>query len=174
MGGDVGIPVGATGAQVGAHAVHTWEKKQSYKQLHESTLRGSIVLDNGVREVGPNNAVLLTLSEDDAAASSVVTDFRASVLLERKNNTDIFTAKVKKGRAFFLYNVFRGIRDITPFRPTNDPVRFQPGTPYLRQATQAPAYEARLSTHIEETELTAGKLAEVAGVLSSTVLTTQV
>ncbi|KAJ4385270.1 hypothetical protein N0V93_010331 [Gnomoniopsis smithogilvyi] len=136
IGGNVDMPAGSPIVTVGGHFVRSWEKKKSFIQKRCSKLTGSIFTDFTAREHGPPNAVLLTLSEDDAAGTSVVAECRASILLERKNETDVFTAKVKmEAQANFLYNVTRTVRDITPFAPANDPVRFKPGMQYLRPHT---------------------------------------
>jgi hypothetical protein len=173
VGGDIGAPVSA-GVQLGAHVARTWEKKTRYSQSHRATLTGSIVLDMKVREYGPKNAVRLTLFEDDAAESGIITDFRAAVLLQRRNDTDVFTAKVRMtGTAHFLYNIFRGFRNVTPFSPANDAVRFKPGVQYLRPPTFHPKLEANLSVEINETDISADKLEKVAGVLGSTALVMQ-
>ncbi|KAK0667486.1 hypothetical protein QBC41DRAFT_395920 [Cercophora samala] len=170
-GGDVGVPIGAGGPQVGVHALRSWEKKQSYSTLHTSKLTGSIVLDFDVRESGPKNAVRLTLSEDEVAASGLVTDLRVAVLLHRQNDDDIFTASVKiKGRGNFLYNRFRGIRDFCHFAPANDPVRFKPGVQYIRPPTLHPTMEASLAADIDKNELRAEQLQRIAGAWGSTAI----
>ncbi|OHF04299.1 hypothetical protein CORC01_00638 [Colletotrichum orchidophilum] len=172
VGGNVDIPAGAPVVTVGAHFVRSWEKKKLFSRKRSSKLTGSIFLDFSVREHGPSNAVLLTLSEDDAAATSVVAEFRAAVLLERKNDTDVFTAKVKMtGKADFLHKATRTVRDVTPFAPANDPVRFKPGIQYLRPPTGSTAIGGNLSAKIADTELSADKLEGLAGLLSTTALT---
>lgn len=170
VGGNVDVTAGAP-VTAGGHVVRSWEKKQSFSRKSSSKLTGSIFLDFSVREYGPPNAVLLTLSEDNKAEDGVVADFWAAVLLERKNDTDVFTAKVTmKGKANFLHNVGRLVRDITPFAPANDPVRFKPDTPYLRPPTGgSTALAGNLSTEIAESDLSADKVAGFAKLLGLTV-----
>lgn len=169
---EVGTDVtGGTVVQAGAHTILRWERTKSFNKSDKSTLTGSIVLDTDVRYTGSNNAVRLTISENRAAASGVVTDFRTAVLLRRKNDTDTFLATVKmKGKANFLYNFFRGVRDISGFSPPNGPVRFKPGVQYLRPPTLGDVMEAKLAEEIETNELNAAKLDGLAGVLGTTVL----
>lgn len=172
VGGNADVPAAAPVVTVGGHVVRSWEKKKSFSRKRSSKLTGSIFLDFSVREHGPPNAVLLTLSEDDAAGTSVVAEFRAAVLLERKNDTDVFTAKVKmRGKANFLYNVTRTLRDVTPFAPANDPVRFKPGIQYLRPPTGSTALGGNLSAKIADIELSAEKLADLAELLGTNALT---
>ena len=171
-GGNADVPAGAPVVTVGGHVVRSWEKKRSFSRKRSSKLTGSMFLDFSVREHGPLNAVLLTLSEDDAAATSVVAEFRAAVLLERKNDINVFTAKVKmSGKANFLYNAIRAVRDVTPFAPANDHVRFKPGVQYLRPPTGNAALGGNLSAKVTDTELSADKLEGLAGLLGTTALT---
>lgn len=172
VGGNADVPAGAPVVTVGGHVVRSWERKKAFSRKRSSKLTGSIFLDFSVREHGPPNAIRLTLSEDDAAGSSVVAEFRAAVLLERKNDTDVFTAKVKmRGKANFLYNFTRTVRDVTPFAPTSDPVRFKPGIQYLRPPTGSTALGGNISEKVEESELSADKLVGLAGLLDTSVLT---
>lgn len=170
--GEAGADV--TGGQVlqgGAHTVRRWERTERFKRSEKSTLTGSITLDTSVRYTGSNNAIRLTISENHAASSGIVTEFRAAVLLRRKNDVDLFTASVKmKAKADFRYNFFRGIRDISGFSPPNAPVRFQPGVQYLRPATSDNVMEARLAEAVDANNLHASKIGELAGVLTTTVL----
>lgn len=160
-------------AQGGTKAALTWERTHAFSKSDKSTLTGSIVLDTNVRYSGPKNAVRLTITENRAAGSGVVTDFRAAVLLTRKNDDDIFVATVKmKAKGNFSYNFFRGIRDLSGLSPPNDPVRFQPGVQYLRPPTLGDAMEAKLAEEVDANKLNAAKLDGLAGVLATTVLTT--
>ncbi|KAI0437935.1 hypothetical protein F4803DRAFT_536873 [Xylaria telfairii] len=164
---------GVTGAQGGGHIVRKWERKLSYNKLERARLTGSIVLDTSIRRYGRNNSVRLTLREDTKAASGLITDLRAAVLLRRINNTDRFTATVDiKAKAHFSYNVIRGVRDICRFSSGNDPVIFKPGVQYLRSVSLGDFLESRLQAEVDEHNLTAIKLDEFAGVLGSTTLTT--
>ncbi|KAH6636433.1 hypothetical protein F5144DRAFT_567462 [Chaetomium tenue] len=174
VGGDAGVPLGGTGAQLGTHAVRTWERTESFNRTNRATLTGSIILDTTRRDWGDNNAMTLTLCEDEKAESSIVTDLRAAVLLERQNDTDIFTAKVDmKAKGHFAYDILRGIRNLSRFSPANDPVRFKPGVQYIRRRTLHPAFEAKLGVEIDEQKLSVDHLEKVAGVLGSTVLATE-
>lgn len=172
-GGEAGADVtGGTVVQAGGHATLKWERKQGYKKTDRSTLTGSIVLDTSIREYGPNNAVRLTINENASVESGLVTDFRAAVLLTRKNDKDRFRATVKiKAKGNFLYNAIRGLRDISGLSPPNDPVKFKPRVQYLRPATLAGFLEEKLAEEIDENNLNAAKLDGLAGVLSTTVLT---
>lgn len=175
VGGNVDVPAGGPLVALGGHVTRSWEKKKSYDQRHISKLKGSIFLDFSVREHGPPNAIRLTLSEDTAAGTSVVAEFRAAVLLNRKNDTDVFVAKVgMKGKADFMYNLTRAVRDVTPFAPANDPVRFRPGIQFLRSPTGSTVRGGNLSADIADTELSADKLEGLAGLLTTTTLTVEV
>ena len=168
-GGNVGSPQGGGQARV------KWEKKRTYKKSDRATLTGSIILDMSVRESGPNNAVRLTINENATATSGLVTDFRAAVLLRRKNETGRFLSFVKiKAEGNFLYHVARGLRDLSGNSPPNDPVIFKPGIQYLRPATLARFMEEGLAEDIDVTKLTAARLDKVAGVLTTTVLSTSI
>jgi len=172
-GGEAGGNVGATYG--GVNAKRTWEKKKSYRKTDRASLTGSIMLDRQVRDSGPSNAVLLTISEDETAQSGLVTDFRAAVLLRRQNDTDQFAAKVKiDAKAHFFYNLVRGVRDVSGLSPANDPVIFKPGKAhnYIRPATLAGFLEDKLAEEVNEEELNSKSLNGLAGVLGSTALGT--
>ena len=173
-GGEIGADItGGTVVQGGGHVTRMWERKQSFKKTDRSTLTGSIILDTSIREFGPNNAVRLTINENTTATSGLVTDFRAAVLLKRKNDADIFLGTVKiKAKAHFAYNAIRGLRDITAFRPKDDPVKFKPGEQYLRPATLSGFLEAKLAEDVDEKNLNSTHLDCLAGVLGTTVLAT--
>lgn len=164
---------GGTVLQGGAKTALRWERTQSFSKSDKSTLTGSIVLDTDVRSSGANNAVRLTISENRAAGSGVVTDFRVAVLLRRKNDSDIFLATVKvKAKGDFSYNFFRGIRDLSGCSPPNAPVRFQAGVQYMRPPTLGDVMEAKLAEEIDADKLNAAKLDGLAGVLATTMLAT--
>jgi hypothetical protein len=175
-GGEAGANVtGGAVVQGGGHTTMKWERRQNYKKMDRSTLTGSIILDTKIRDFGANNAIRLTLNENKAAGSGLVTDFRAAVLLKRINDTDIFLGAVTmKAKANFLYDAIRGLRDVTGFSPPNDPVRFKPGFQYLRPPTLARFMENKLAEEVERDNLNATKLDELAGVLGTTVLTATV
>ncbi|KAI3006438.1 hypothetical protein M752DRAFT_274756 [Aspergillus phoenicis ATCC 13157] len=170
--GEVGADMTAGAViQGGTHSVVRWEKTKAFQRSDRSTLTGSIFLDPTVRHTGRSNAARLTISENNAAASGIVTDFRVSVLLKRRNDHDTFMASVKlKAKADFRYNLFRGIRRISGFSPPNGPVRFKPGVQYLRPPTLGDEMEARLAEAIEANKLNAARLDKLAGILSTTVL----
>jgi len=162
---------GGTIVQGGVQTTVKWERKQSFKTTDRSTLTGSIVLDTSVREFGRNNAVRLTISENSTAGYGVVTDFRAAVLVKRKNDVDRFVSTVKmKASANFAYNAIRGLRDVVGMSPANDPVIFKPGVQYIRKSTLSSLLEEKLAEDIDENNLNATKLEDVAGVLGTTVL----
>jgi len=164
---------GGTVVQGGGHVVQKWEHTQSFKKSDKSTLTGSIVLDTEVRYTGANNAVRLTISENRTAGSGVVTEFRAAVLLKRKNNSDTFMSTVKmKGKVDFLYSFVRGLRNATGLAAPNGAVRFKPGVQYLRPPTSGGLMEAKLAEEIDMNKLTAANLDGLAGVLGTTVLAT--
>ncbi|KAK3291438.1 uncharacterized protein B0H64DRAFT_409031 [Chaetomium fimeti] len=174
-GGEAGGEVqgGVAAATGGGHIVRKWERKLSYKKAERARLTGSIVLDTDIRRFGRNNGFRLTLTEDTKAATGLVTDLRAAVLLRRANDTDRFTATVKiTAKAHFAYNVIRGIRDISGLSPRNDPVIFKPGVQYLRPASLGDFLEEKLQANIDEDNLNSGGLGGYAGVLGSTVLAT--
>lgn len=159
------------GLEAGAHATFKWERKQVYKKSDRSSLTGSIILNTAVRKHGLNNAIRLTISENTAAASGIVTDIRAAVLLRRKNDIDYFLATIKmKAKAHFLYNAVSGIRSVSGFSPANDPIKFKPGEQYLRPATLYSPLEAKLAEGIDEGNLSCAKLDSLAGVLGTTAL----
>ncbi|KAI6091771.1 hypothetical protein F4821DRAFT_225575 [Hypoxylon rubiginosum] len=165
---------GGAVAQASTHATLRWEQTKSFKTTDRSTLTGSIILDTQVRYVGPKNAIRLTISENRVAASGIVTDLRAAVLLKRRNDTDTFLATAKiKARANYSYNFFRGIRDVSGFSPPNDPIRFRPGVQYLRRPTLGDELEAKLSETVDTQNLNAARLDDLAGVLGTTVLATR-
>ncbi|KAL4888373.1 hypothetical protein BDV59DRAFT_211173 [Aspergillus ambiguus] len=172
-GGEGGADVTAGAmANVGAHTVLRWERTIAFSKEAKSTLTGSITLDTKVRYMGPNNAIRLTISENHAAESAIVTDFRAAVLLRRKSKTDTFMASVNMtAKADFKYNLFRGVRNISGLSPPNGPVRFKPGVQYLRPPTLGDVMEAKLRENIDANQLNAVKLDGLAGVLCTTVLT---
>jgi hypothetical protein len=173
IGGEAGGNVG--GPQGGGQATLNWERKRSYKKSDRATLTGSIMLDMSVRDYGPNNAVRLTINENATATSGLVTDLRAAVLLRRKNDTDRFLAFVKiKAKGNFFYNTVRGLRDLSGNSPPNDPVIFKPGVQYLRPATLARFMEIKLAEKIDDKDLNAARLDDLAGVLATTVLGTSV
>lgn len=160
-----------SGAEASTHATFKWERKQSYKKTDRSTLTGSIILNTAVRKYGPNNAIRLTISENTAAVSGIVTDIRAAVLLRRKINTDCFLATVKmKAKAHFLYNAVNGIRSISGLLSANDPIKFKPGEQYMRPATLSTHLEEKLAEKIDESNLSFAKLDGLAGVLGTTAL----
>ncbi|OJJ42105.1 hypothetical protein ASPZODRAFT_20792 [Penicilliopsis zonata CBS 506.65] len=162
---------GAGVVQGGARAAYKWETTKSFKRLDRAILVGSMTLDTTVRHEGGNNLVRLTISENHAAASGIVTDLRAAVLLRRKNDDDTFTASVRfKAKADFRYDCVRGVRDILGFSPPNGPVRFKPGVQYLRPPTLGDEMESRLAASIDANKLNAARLNELAGILSATVL----
>ena len=126
-----------------------------------------------VRDFGPPNAVLLTIKEDETAKSGLVTDFRAAVLLLRKNDVDQFTAKVSvNAKANFYYDLVKGLRDVVGSSPANDPILFKPGPEhqYIRSPTLARYLEERLAEEVDEQSLNTHKLDRLVGVLGSTVL----
>lgn len=163
--------MGSNIAQGGTHTARRWEETKSFQKSDKSTLTGSIVLDTDVRYYGPSNAVRLTISENHTAASGIVTDLRAAVLLRRKNDDSTFLATVRlKAKAHFWYNAFRGIRDVSGFSPANDPVRFQPGVQYLRRPTLGGVKESKLAEEVDVQRLNATNLDGLAGVLGATAL----
>ncbi|UKZ82547.1 hypothetical protein TrVFT333_010336 [Trichoderma virens FT-333] len=146
-----------------------WERKRGYTKESRASLTGSTILNMSIREYGEDNAAYLTIREDSAAASGLITEFRVAVLLRRRNQTDKFSATINlKAKANFLYNTFRGLRDISGFSPANDPVIFQPGIQYLR--TNSDFLNGELAGEVDEKNLTKAKLEGLAGVLSTTVL----
>ncbi|KAI1414084.1 hypothetical protein F5Y13DRAFT_159697 [Hypoxylon sp. FL1857] len=158
-----------------AHVTRSWQRKMSFTKTDRSTLTGSIILDTNIRKSGKSNAVRMTISENTTTRSGIVTDFRAAVLLRRKNDVDHFLATVKiKAKANFLYNAIKGLRDISGLSPGNDPVKFVPGQQYLRQATLAGFLEAKLMEDIDENNLNAARLDGLAGVLGTTVISTSI
>lgn len=173
IGGEAGGSVG--GPQGGSQATLKWERKRNYERSDHASLTGSITLDMDVREYGPNNAVRLTINENTTATSGIVTDFRAAVLLRRKNDKDRFLAFVKiKAKGNFSYNSVRGLRDLSGNSPPNDAVIFQPGMQYLRPATLARFMESKLAEEIDEKNLTTTRLEDVTDVLTTTVLGTSI
>lgn len=53
------------------------------------------------------NAVRLIISKNRITTFNIITDFKAMVLLKRKNDNNMFLATVKiKAKANFLYNAF--------------------------------------------------------------------
>ncbi|KAH8743653.1 hypothetical protein BGZ57DRAFT_342795 [Hyaloscypha finlandica] len=172
-GGEAGGNAGATYGGVNAKA--TWEKKKSFGKTDRASLTGSIMLDRHVRNSGPANAVLLTVTEDETAQSGLVTDLRAVVLLRRQNDTDKFAAKVKIGaKANFFYDLVTGLRDVSGLSPANDPVVFKAGKEhnYIRPATLAGFLEDKLAEEVDEEELNSKSLDGLAGVLGCTALVT--
>ncbi|KAK1480505.1 hypothetical protein CTAM01_14345 [Colletotrichum tamarilloi] len=170
-GGEAGASVTAgSGIQGGGHLTRKWERKLNHKRTDRSTLTGSIILDMSVRDYGPNNAVRLTIRENKTAASGIVIDFRAALLL-RRQNYDSFLGTVKlEAKAHFSYNALKGLRDILGLSPANDPVIFKPGVQYLRPPTQAAFLETKLAKEIDDANLNADALEGLAGVLGTTVL----
>ena len=172
-GAEVGGNVGTT--QGGGQASLKWERKRSYEKSDRASLTGSIVLDTSVRQFGPNNAVRLTINENSTATSGLVTEFRAAVLLRRKNDRDRFLAFVKlQAKANFCYNSIRMLRDLSGKSPPNDPVIFKPGVQYSRPTTSTRFMESRLSENIDDGNLIAARLDDLAGVLATTILATSV
>ncbi|KAL8395726.1 hypothetical protein RB595_003270 [Gaeumannomyces hyphopodioides] len=172
-GGEGGLETqaGMAGASVGGHVVRKWERKRDYKKTTRARLTGSIVLETSIRKYGKNNGFCLTLSEDTKAASGLVTDLRAAVLLRRANDTDRFTATVKiKAKAHFLHNAIKGVRDVSGRSPQNDPVIFKPSVQYLRPSSLGGLLEEKLWAEIDENNLNAKELDVFSGVLSSTAL----
>jgi hypothetical protein len=172
-GGEVGGNAGPTSTYGGASAKLTWERKRNWRKTERASLTGSIFLDMNVRNSGPANAVKLSISEDGMAKTGLVTDFRAAVLLRRKNDEDSFTARLKIGAsAHFFYNLVKGLRDVSGLSPANDPVTFKPGkeNQYIRPPTLARYLEDKLAENVDEDRLNEGKLDALAGVLGSTVL----
>jgi hypothetical protein len=164
-GGNAGVP------RANVQAAFKWEQKVSYEKTDRASLTGSIILDMDIRDYGPNNAIRLTLTENEANTTGLVTDFRAAVLLRRKNNTDKFLAYVKvKATGNFLYNAVRRVRDLSGNSPPNDPVIFKPGTQYLRPATLARFMETKLAEEIDEKSLNSVRLDDLAGILATMVL----
>lgn len=162
-------------ATVSTHVTTSWVRSESFTRTDKTTLTGSIVLDTAVRQAGKNNAVRLTITENQTARTGIVTDFRAAVLLRRKNDADAFLATVKvKAKAHFLYNTIRRLRDISGFSPADDPVKFVPGQQYLRPATMARSVETRLAEEVDDKNLNATRLDNLAGVLGTTVVSTSV
>ena len=163
-----GQVVGAAG-----HVTQSWVRKESFTKTDRSALTGSIILDTSIRESGRNNAVRLSISEKTTVRSGIVTEFRAAVLLRRKNDNDRFVANVKvKAKAHFLYNAIRGLRYISGFSPGNDPVTFVPGQQYLRPVTGAGLLDKSLAENVDRESLNAEKLDGLAGVLGTTVIST--
>jgi hypothetical protein len=160
-----------SGIQVGAQSTARWERKKSYKAADRASLTGSLILDMSIRDYGGNNAVRLTIHENTTANTGLVTDFRAAVLLKLKTKSDPFLCMVRiKAKGNFSYNFVRGLRDLSGFSPPNDPVRFQPGVQYLRPPTLSGFLEDKLAAEIDEKNLNAAKLEDLAGVLGTTVL----
>ena len=168
-GGNVGVPQG------GGQATLKLERKQSYKKSDRMTLTGSVMLDMSVRNHGPNNAVRVTIKENATAASGIMTDFRAAVLLRRKNDTDKFRTFVKtKAKGNFIYDTVRGLRDLSGDSPPKDPVIFKPDVQYLRPATLARYMESQLPENVDEGNLSAARLDDLGNVFATTVLGTAV
>ncbi|KAK6542309.1 hypothetical protein TWF694_006269 [Orbilia ellipsospora] len=167
---EAGVEAGAMGA-AGTLAVKL-EQQESYEMSDKSVVVGSIILDKEVRNYGPKNAVRLTLEENRANKTGVITDLRAAVLL-RRHHDDIFEGFVKvKATGSFSYNTFRGLRDLVRMNPDNDPVRFQPNKQYLRQASLSDPIEMRLAADIDDQNLSKVRLGELGAVLGTTVVTT--
>ncbi|QYT04589.1 hypothetical protein H0G86_011491 [Trichoderma simmonsii] len=151
-----------------AQATLKWERKKEYTKESRASLTGSTMLNMAIRDYGGDNAAYLTIREDSAAASGIITDFRVAVLLRRQNQTDRFSATVSlKAKAHFFYNAIRVLRDISGFSPANDPVVFQPGVQYLRVSN---FLNDELADGVDERNLTQTKLEGLAGVLGTTVL----
>ncbi|KAF2655728.1 hypothetical protein K491DRAFT_579803, partial [Lophiostoma macrostomum CBS 122681] len=162
---------GGAGVQAGGHATVNWERKTAYKKTDRSSMTGTIFFDDRVQGRGPYNAVRLTIKENTAVESGVVTDLRAVVLLKRRNDRDRFTVKVTvEAKAHFLYNAIRGVREIVGAMPSADPVIFKPGTQYLRSSMGMNILGAHLGDEIDENDLREDHLGNLGGVLTSTVL----
>ncbi|KAJ3547132.1 hypothetical protein NM208_g1667 [Fusarium decemcellulare] len=182
--GEVAAEVAAEAgaAKAGIQSAMQWERKKSYRVKDRSSLKGSIILDTKVREYGANNAIRLTINENTTAATGLVTDLRAVVLLRRPRkeqvvttnpDDDCFIGTVKMtAKGHFAYNAIRGLRDLSGFAPANDPVKFKPGVQYLRPPTLSRFLETRLAVDIDENNLNTAELDDLVGVLSTTVLAT--
>lgn len=166
--GEVGGNIqGGQGITASAHVTQTWECKETFSKTDRSRLTGSIILNRANRK-GKSNATLLTLSEDKAGQTGIITDFKAVVMLRRTNDIDRFVATVKvKAKAHFLYNTIMGLRDISGL-DENDPVVFVPGEQYLRPPSGAE--ENRLATELDSNNLAAVRLRNLGGVLGTVVL----
>ncbi|KAL7897255.1 hypothetical protein HDV63DRAFT_390379 [Trichoderma sp. SZMC 28014] len=170
---ELGVDVTGGGGLIdaGGHATLKWERAQSYTTTDRSELTGSILLNTAIRKHGPNNAIRLTISENVTAASGIIKDLRAAVLLRRKNDIDCFSATVKiNAKAQFLYNVITGFRDLSGFSPANDAVRFKPGVQYLREPLLPGYVEAEITQSLDENNLNSAKLDSLAGIIGTTVL----
>jgi hypothetical protein len=165
--GNVGAPYG------GGSTRWFWERSKGYVKTDRASLTGSVMLDMSVRDSGPPNAVILTLSENETVNSGLVSDFRAAVLLFRQSDADQFTAKVKiNATADFRYNLVKGMREIIGQSPANDPIHFMPSPEhqYTRTATLGPYLEDKLAEQVDESNLSASVLPRLAGVLGATTL----
>jgi len=170
-GGEIGAQAGVTAA--GATITLKLEQQKGYESFDRSTVTGSMLLDLDVRDYGPKNAVRLTLQEDGTNNTGVITDLRAAVLLRRKNNTDRFAAFVNvKASGDFSYNAVKGLRDLLGKAPPNDPVKFSPGTQYLRPGSPSDAAQQSLAADIDEKNLSAVNLNELGLALGTTVIAT--
>ncbi|KAI5854998.1 hypothetical protein GGS23DRAFT_619711 [Durotheca rogersii] len=169
---------GAVGGPVGAEidALWKWERKEGHKTTCRASMTGSIILDTAVRQSGDNNAIRLAITENEKERSGLVTDLRVAVLLERKNDTDRFTASIRvNARADLLYNAIHRMRALLGRAPPNDAVIFQPGLPpYLRPPTLTPSMEAKLAVHVDAANLNPETLNELGSAVATTVLTTTV
>ncbi|KAI1129290.1 hypothetical protein F5Y10DRAFT_238614 [Nemania abortiva] len=168
--GGVELGAGASGSDVRGHIVQKWERRQSYKKTDRSRLTGSICLDMEVRKFGRDNAICLTMAENATTCSGLVTDIYAAVLLRRKDDSNFLATLQIKPKAYFTYNVIRELRQLTPFRPGNHPVKFVPGVKFLRSETSTGFLEAKLREEIDQQNLNAIKLDSLAGVLGTTAL----
>ncbi|KAK6354157.1 hypothetical protein TWF730_008570 [Orbilia blumenaviensis] len=165
-----GVQLGAEVGVVGAAGTIAFnlERQSWYQRLDRSTVVGSIVLDTRARNYGPNNAVRLTLGEDSAGKTGVITDLRVPVLLIR-NSDDRFTASVKvTATGNFLQNAIVGLRNLIGQSPPNDPVIFKPGLQYLRPPTLSADLERNLAAEVDEHNLSETQLDKFGGALGST------
>jgi hypothetical protein len=137
----------------GASTTGKWERQANYQTDDRATLVGSTFLDMTVRKAGKDNAILLSLYEDESANSGIISDLRTAVLLRRNSDADKFLAFISiKATADFKYNFLKGIRDLTGNTPPNKPVVFEPGVQYDGPLGQfkAPKVELVQTAHPED------------------------
>lgn len=160
LGGNLGVTNG------GIQATAKWEKKKSQRKNMRASLTGSMDLQG--REFGSDNAIRVTVQENPATTSGLVTDLRAAVLLRRDNDKDLFVGSVDvSAKGHFSYNIIRGLRDISGGTPPKDPVVFKPGKQYMR-----PNVRGKLAEKIDESNLGSVKLEDLTGALSTTLIVT--
>ena len=174
-----------------ANATAKWERQANYQTEDRATLVGSTFLDMTARKSGKDNAILLSLYEDESASSSIVSDLRVATLLRRNSDTDRFLAFVNiKATADFKYNFIKGLRDLTGNTPPRQPVIFKPGVQYegprgLHKTPQAgipqtddpkdkvdPTDSADLDYQVDPKNLNAIMLSSLGRALSTTILKT--